>query len=136
MPALSHSHELALALAIRLASIVPPPLAVRNEGGSVVIVARESVIGISPAAEIADESDGRSLVELVASASSSVLSGVQDVVMRHFAAQWPLDSDGRAALPYARIEGHRVAIGFESAGGRPVLELAALTLEGTQETIR
>ena len=38
MPALSHSHELALALAIRLASIVPPPLAVRNEGGSVVIV--------------------------------------------------------------------------------------------------
>lgn len=136
MPAESHSRELARALARRLSAIVPPPVSVRTEGSSVVVLTDESVIGGSPAAEIADEIDDRSSVERIASAASAVLSGVQDIVMRHLATQWPLDSAGRAAMPYARIEGHQVVIGFEAPGGSIVHELATLTLEGSPASIR
>lgn len=136
MPAESHSRDLARALARSLSTIMPPPVSVRTEGNAVVVVANELVLGGSPAAEIADESDDRSTIERVASAASAVLSGVQDIVMRHFATQWPLDSMGRTALPYARIDGRRVAIGFETPGGSIVHELATLTIEGSPASIR
>lgn len=136
MPAESHSRELARALARRLSTIIPPGVSVRTEGTSVVVVADGSVIGGTPAAEIANEADGRSAVERLASAASAVLSGVQDIVMRHSARQWPLDSAGRTALPYARIAGHQVAIGFEALGGTIVHELAPLTLEDSPPSIR
>jgi hypothetical protein len=115
---------------------MPPSVSVRTEGNAVVVVASESVLGGSPAAEIADEVDERSPVERIASAASAVLSGVQDIVMRHFAKQWPLDTAGRAALPYARIDGRRIAIGFEVPGGSIVHDLRTLSLEGSPASIQ
>jgi hypothetical protein len=117
----------AAAIAARLDTVVPESISVRAEG-SVVGVYDPSWWGGSSAADILDEEDGRSIVELVETAAHGILNSTQDVVMESTREQWPLREAGaRAADPGARVVGEHLHLWFGDEAA-PVLRLQPIDL--------
>jgi hypothetical protein len=121
------SPKLAAALAERLNAVVPKPLAVRREGTMVNVYNGLHLEGGTPASEIVDDNDGRSLAELARVASSAVVNRVQDMVAEALTEQWPLSPDGRMALAHTRTDAQLVYIWFGDVAA-PVLELDPISI--------
>ena len=106
------SRKLAVALATRLNAVVPKPLSVRAVGTEVHVYNGTRFEGSSPASEIVDDDDGRSLAEKADWASSAVVNGIQDVVARTLTEQWPLLPGAEMAIAHARTDGEHIYIWF------------------------
>src|SRR5258707_795480 len=96
------SRKLAMALAKRIGEVVPAPLTLRAAGTGVALYADGELLGGDDSASIVEDEDGRALSERVDTAVQSVLSGIQDCVMRYLRAKWPTDGAGELALPGVR----------------------------------
>ena len=124
------SHNLAAAVASRLATIIPSPFSVIAEGEEVKLYSERSgsrLLGVSPAAAILEDSDDRSLLEKMEVAALAIVSAIQDCVAEEMREPWPVQRDGAMALPQARSEGMSVIIWFGSEEA-PDIALAPIKL--------
>jgi hypothetical protein len=108
------SHDLATALAKRLHEVAPDGLSVRSTGASIEVISGRQAIGASPALEIIDENDNRSLQDRVETATRAALSGVQDVIIEDIREPWPgrPGSGGDIPEPDCRIVGQELLLWF------------------------
>jgi hypothetical protein len=123
------SHDLAAALAERLNEVAPGGLSVRSAGASIEVVSGAQAVGGSPALEIIDENDDRSLQDRVETATRAVLSGVQDVIIENIREPWPGGSGSRGDVPEpdCRIVKQELLIWFGDETD-PALTLPAVSL--------
>src|SRR5207253_1730942 len=82
------SRKLAITLAERLGKVVPSPLTLRVHGSGISLYGDGELLGGSSSAEILDDEDGSPFQERVGTATGSVLSEIQDCVMRYLREEW------------------------------------------------
>lgn len=115
--------DLASALAHRLDDVVPAGLHVRADGGRVVVLRGDVVIGGSAAPRLIDGETGDGQV---ATATYATINTVQEVVAHSISSPWPARSGARPT-PQTRLDGHLLRAWYGPAA-RPVLALEPLTL--------
>ena|SRR5215207_2614680 len=128
------SHELALALAQRIGTVLPPPLTAAASGPHVELHADGARVGGSAAAAIADEEDDRTFAERVETATLAVLSTLQDDVAEYLTVEWPREADGAMALPGARVAGGRVHLWFGRSESAPAVGFDPIPCPGWRRT--
>ncbi|GAA4856643.1 hypothetical protein GCM10023403_20820 [Pseudonocardia benzenivorans] len=115
--------DLAFALATRLDDVVPPGLRVRADGGRVVVLRGDAVVGGSAAPRLLDGETGD---RQVATATYATINAVQEVVAYCVASPWPARAGARPK-PQARLDG-RVLRAWYGPAARPVLALEPVHL--------
>lgn len=123
------SHRLARALAERIAEILPPPLTVRVSGSRIDVHADGVCQGGSAAVVIVEADDDRTPTERLETAGRAVLSGIQDCVSEYLTLPWPIDAEGRMAMPGARVDAERVHLWFGGSEAAAVITLRPIGLD-------
>jgi hypothetical protein len=125
LPETLSPEQFAAAVAKRLETILPKPVSVRVHGSDIGLYDPKDW-GRSHIAVIVGEEDGRSLVERVETASRSILSFAQDMVMESSREQWPV---GRGGVGYgdARVVGDKLHLWFGEEVA-PIVSLAPVNL--------
>jgi hypothetical protein len=101
--------DLAVSLSARLNDFTPDGLSIGATDGAIEVYSGGRVIGGSPALEIIDENDDRSVPERIETAVQATLSGIQDVVIEDIHSPWPTkQNQGSSEIPQANC---RVAAG-------------------------
>jgi hypothetical protein len=122
------SLRFARALAERIGEILPPPLAIRADGGNLVISADDIIHGGSAAASIVEDDDDRTVAERVECAGRAVLDGVQDAVSEYLTLPWPVDVDGGMATAGVRVDAERVHLWFGGSESTAIVTLRLIEL--------
>ena len=122
------ARKLAVALAGRLDAVVPSRLRVRADGTSVNVYDGGEVWHGSAASEILEDDADRTVAERAASATSAVISGVQDAVAKALREQWPALPTGGMALPHTRTDGENVYLWYGRDEDHPFLVLAPIVI--------
>jgi hypothetical protein len=123
------SRTFARALAERIGEILPPPLTIHADGRNLVVSVDGIDQGGSAASMIVEVDDGRTLAERVETAGRAVLSGIQDGVSEYLTLPWPVDADGRMAMPGVRADEERVYLWFGSSEADAVVTLRPIGLD-------
>lgn len=126
MPA--SSHNLASALAARLAGILPSPLTVVAKGFVVCLFAGDTLIDNSASAHIVDLDDGRTIALKVEVCAEAVLSEIQDSVAKYLHEPWPKLGRREMALPGARADDTFVHLWYGEEGSTAHMPLAPIAL--------
>jgi hypothetical protein len=122
-------HNLAADLSERLTAAAPNGLSVRSAAGVIEVISKGKIVGRSPALDIIDDDDGRTLHARIETATRAALSGVQDVIVEDIHRPWPVPADGDSGLPGpdCRVTGHQLLVWFGDEA-TPVLAFPPITL--------
>jgi hypothetical protein len=108
------SRNLAIDISDRLNDFVPEDLSISSANGAIEVYSGGQMVGGSPALDIIEENDGRSVTDRVETAVQSTLSGIQDVIIEDIHGPWPgpPGPGPELPLPECRVSGDELLIWF------------------------
>ncbi len=123
------SDKIAADIAELIGEALPTGLSLRSAGSNILLLSSDQVLGCSPALEIIDDNDGRSLREKIEIAVRSALSGIQDVVIESQGDLWPGQSGHGADVPQpnCRTAGRELLVWFGDEAA-PALSISPIKL--------
>ena len=121
------SRDLAVALADRLGTVVPPGVVVREQDAELAVLYDGVLIGVSGAPTILETVEAlREPGENLETAARAALSGVQDYIAEATTEPWP-GTGGSQPNPDARLDGNLLVMWFGPEDA-PVLRLPPIDL--------
>jgi hypothetical protein len=123
------SHNLAVDISGRLNDFAPDGLSIGFANGAIEVYSGGQMVGGSPALDIIDENDDRSVTDRVETAVQATLSGIQDVIIEDIHRPWPgLPGAGsELPLPDCRVAGDELLVWFGDEAA-PALALPPIRL--------
>lgn len=123
------SRNLAVDISERLNGFAPGSLSIGYADGAIEVYAGGQVVGRSPALDIIDENDGRSVTDRIETAVQATLSGIQDVIIEDIHGPWPgpQDPGSELPLPDCRVAGNELLVWFGDEA-TPALALPPIRL--------
>jgi hypothetical protein len=123
------SHNLAVDISDRLNGLVPESLSIGFANGAIEVYSDGQMVGRSPALDIIDENDGRSVTAKVETAVQATLSGIQDVIIEDIRGPWPGPPGPGSGLPLpdCRVVGDELLVWFGDEA-TPALALPPIRL--------
>jgi hypothetical protein len=123
------SHNLAIDISGRLNDFAPEGLSIGSANGAIEVYSGGQMVGSSPALDIIDENDGRSVTDRVETAVQATLSGIQDVIIEDIHGSWPgpPGPGTQLPLPDCRVAGDELLVWFGDEAA-PALALPPIRL--------
>jgi hypothetical protein len=108
------SRNLAIDISGRLNDFAPEGLSISSTNGAIEVYSGGQMVGGSPALDIIEENDGRSVTDRVETAVQATLSGIQDVIIEDIHGPWPgpPGPGSELPLPECRVAGDELLIWF------------------------
>jgi hypothetical protein len=121
--------NLAVSISGQLDDLVPDGLSIGSADGTIEVYSGGRVVGGSPALEIIDENDDRSVSARIETAVRATLSGIQDVIIEYIHSPWPGQQDHGAEIPEpnCRVTGDELLVWFGDEAA-PTLVLPPIRL--------